>query len=55
MTTIPLWSCRGVTLGNLPATRLDDAIQALKFASTPLLQGLDDPEMRSAARGDTPA
>jgi hypothetical protein len=37
-----------------PATRLDDALQALKSASTPLLQNLD-PEMRSAVRGDDPA
>ena len=40
--------------GNSPATRLDDAVQALKSASTPLLQNLD-PEMRSAVRGDDPA
>ena len=33
------------------ATRLDDAVQALKSASTPLLQNLS-PEMRSAVRGD---
>ena len=36
-----------------PATRLDDAVQALKSASTPLLQNLN-PEMRSAVRGDDP-
>ena len=36
-----------------PATGLDDAVQALKSASTPLLQNLD-PEMRSAVRGDDP-
>jgi len=36
-----------------PATRLDDAVQALKSASTPLLQNLS-PEMRSAVRGDDP-
>jgi len=34
--------------------RLDDALQALKSASTPLLQNLT-PEMRSAVRGDNPA
>jgi hypothetical protein len=33
------------------ATRLDNAVQGLKSASTPLLQNLD-PEMRSAVRGD---
>ena len=38
---------------NSAATRLDDAVQALKSASTPLLQSLD-PEMRSAVRGDDP-
>ena len=31
----------------IPATQLDDSLQALKSASTPLLQNLD-PEMRSA-------
>ena len=36
------------------AARLDDALQALKSASTPLLQNLT-PEMRSAVRGDNPA
>jgi uncharacterized protein with LGFP repeats len=36
------------------ATRLDDAVQALKSASAPLLQNLD-PQMRSAVRGDDPA
>ena len=40
--------------GNSSATRLDDAVQALKAASTPLLQNLN-PEMRSAVRGDDPA
>ena len=39
--------------GSSSATRLDDAVQALKSASTPLLQNLD-PEMRSAVRGDDP-
>ena len=39
--------------GNSSATRLDDAVQVLKSASTPLLQNLD-PEMRSAVRGDHP-
>jgi hypothetical protein len=38
----------------LSAARLDDAVQALKSASTPLLQNLT-PEMRSAVRGDDPA
>jgi hypothetical protein len=38
----------------LPAARLDDTLQALKSASTPLLQNLD-PELRSAVRGDDPA
>jgi hypothetical protein len=39
--------------GNFSATRLDDAVQALKSASTPLLQNLN-PEMQSAVRGDDP-
>jgi hypothetical protein len=34
-----------------PAARLDGAVQALKSASSPLLQNLS-PEMRSAVRGD---
>ncbi len=38
---------------NSSATRLDNAVQGLKSASTPLLQNLD-PEMRSAVRGDDP-
>jgi len=37
-----------------PTARLDGAVQALKSASTPLLQDLS-PEMRSAVRGDHPA
>jgi hypothetical protein len=37
-----------------PAARLDGAVQALKSASTPLLQNLT-PEMQSAVRGDHPA
>jgi len=36
------------------AARLDHTLQALKSASTPLLQNLT-PEMRSAVRGDDPA
>jgi hypothetical protein len=40
--------------GKFSVTRLDDAVQALKAASTPLLQNLS-PEMRSAVRGDDPA
>jgi hypothetical protein len=36
------------------AAQLDDTLQALKSASTPLLQKLT-PEMRSAVRGDDPA
>ena len=39
--------------GNSSATGLDDAVQALKSASTPLLQNLN-PEIRSAVRGDDP-
>jgi hypothetical protein len=39
---------------NSAATRLDDAVQALKSASTPLLQNLN-PEIRSAVRGDDPS
>jgi hypothetical protein len=38
---------------NSPATRIDDALQALTSASTPLLRNLD-PETRLAARGDGP-
>jgi hypothetical protein len=38
---------------NFPASRLDDAVQALKTASTPLLHHLS-PEMQSAVRGDDP-
>ena len=37
-----------------PAARLGDTVQALKSASTPLLQILT-PQMRSAVRGDHPA
>jgi len=37
----------------LLAARLDDTLQALKSASTPLLQNLT-PELRSAVRGDDP-
>ena len=36
------------------AARLDDTLQALKSASTPLLQNLT-PELQSAVRGDNPA
>jgi hypothetical protein len=39
--------------GKFSATRLHDAVQALKSASTPLLQNMN-PEMRSAVRGDDP-
>ena len=39
--------------GNFPAARLDNAVQALKTASIPLLRNLD-PEVRSAVRGDDP-
>jgi hypothetical protein len=39
--------------GNYSATRLDDAVQALKSASTSLLQNLS-PEIQSAIRGDDP-
>ena len=38
----------------LLAARLDDTLEALKSASTPLIQRLT-PEMRSAVRGDDPA
>jgi hypothetical protein len=40
--------------GKFSATRLDDALQGLKSASTPLLQNLN-PDMQSAVRGDDPA
>ena len=40
--------------GNFSAEGLDDAVQALKSASTPLLQNLS-PEIQSAVRGDDPA
>jgi hypothetical protein len=36
------------------ATRINDSLQALKSASTPLLQNLD-PDIRSAVRGDAPS
>ena len=39
---------------NFLAARLDDTLQALKSASTPLLQNLT-PELQSAVRGDNPA
>lgn len=39
--------------GNFSATRLDDAVQGLKSASTLLLRDLE-PEMWSAVRGDDP-
>jgi hypothetical protein len=39
--------------GRFSATRLDDALQARKSASTPLLENLN-PEFRSAVRGDNP-
>jgi hypothetical protein len=39
--------------GSSSVTRFDDAVQALKSASTPLLQNLN-PEMRWAVRGDDP-
>jgi hypothetical protein len=38
---------------NSPVTRIDDALQALRSASTPLLAN-PDPGTRSAARGDGP-
>jgi hypothetical protein len=39
---------------HFPSARLDDALRALKSASTPLLQNLSA-EMRSAVRSDDPA
>jgi hypothetical protein len=39
--------------GKFSAARIDDAVQALKSASTPLLQNLN-PEMRSPVRGNDP-
>jgi hypothetical protein len=39
--------------GKFSATGLDEAVQGLKSASTPLLQNLN-PEMRAAVRGDDP-
>jgi hypothetical protein len=39
--------------GPSSATRLDNAVQQLRSASTPLLHELD-PEMLSAVRGDDP-
>jgi ABC-type phosphate transport system auxiliary subunit len=47
------WLATAPGQGKFPTTRLDDAVQALKSASTPLLQNLN-PEMRSAVRGDDP-
>ena len=48
----------GLTAGtpgqaDFPASRLDDAVQRLRTASTPLLQVLD-PETQIAVRGDDP-
>ncbi len=40
--------------GTLADARLDDAVQQLRAASTPLLQVLD-PETQAAVRGDEPA
>jgi len=47
------WFAAAPGQGKFPAARLDDALQALKSASTPLLKNLS-PEMRSAVRGDNP-
>ena len=47
------WLARAPGQEKFSAARLDDAVQALKSASTPLLQNLN-PEMRSAVRGDDP-
>jgi hypothetical protein len=38
---------------SFPVTRIDEALQALRSSSTPLLQNLD-PDLRSAVRGDGP-
>ena len=48
------WFATAPSQEKFPAARLDDAVQALKSASTPLLQILP-PEMRLAVRGDDPA
>jgi hypothetical protein len=47
------WLATASGQGTFSATRLDDAVQALKSASNPLLMNLS-PEMRSAVRGDDP-
>jgi hypothetical protein len=49
----------GMTAGtvgpdSVSATRLDDAVQRLRAASTPLLQVLD-PDTRIAVRGEDPS
>jgi G:T/U-mismatch repair DNA glycosylase len=48
------WFAKAPGQRKFSAAQLDDAVQALKSASTPLLQILT-PEMRSAVRGDNPA
>ena len=48
------WFATAPSQEKFPAARLDDAVQALKSTSTPLLQILP-PEMRLAVRGDDPA
>jgi hypothetical protein len=45
---------KGAGQGKFSATKLDDALRALKSASTPLLQNMDQ-ETQSAVRGDDPA
>jgi hypothetical protein len=46
---------RGAPVPRRPsAGRVDEALQSLRSASTPLLRNLD-PEMQSAVRGDAPA
>jgi len=45
---------RSLTPGTLADARLDDAVQGLRTASTPLLQVLD-PETQAAIRGDESA
>jgi hypothetical protein len=43
----------GTSQAGVSMTRMDDAVQRLRAASTPLLQVLD-PETRTAVRGEDP-
>lgn len=51
---LPAVRARSPRPGTLADARLDDAVQQLRAASTPLLQVLD-PETQTAIRGDESA